>query len=72
MNNVDKISKEAKMVLDSTRDNLVSGLINASRNGQIQIEASELPRLVQVVNFIFDDSAQKAMPYFQNSIKKLV
>jgi len=72
MNNVDKISKEAKLVLDSTKDNLIVGLISASRNGQIQIEASELPRLIQVVNFIFDDSSQKAISYFQNSIKKLV
>lgn len=72
MNNVDKISREAKMLLDSTRDNVIAGLIDASRTGKINIEPSDLPSLVQVVNLIFEDSSQKSISYFQNKLKNLV
>jgi hypothetical protein len=72
MNTVDKISREAKLILDATKDSVINNIITASRSGTFQIEDSQLARLVQVVTLSFDDSTQKSLPHFQNSIKNLV
>ena len=72
MNTVDKISREAKLILDAMKDSVINNIVTASRSGTFQIEDSQLARLVQVVTLSFDDSAQKSLPHFQNSIKSLV
>lgn len=72
MNNVDKICKETKLMLDNTRDNVISDVITAIRNGQLKIDQSQMTSIVKIINFSFEDSSQKSLSYFQNSIKKLV
>jgi len=71
MNPVDKISKEAKAIFDSARDNTVASIIAASRNGLLDIDEAQLPKLVQVMSLSFDESLQKSLPHFQNSIRGL-
>ena len=72
MNSVDKISREAKIVLDATKDSVINNIVVASRSGTFEIDESQLAKLVQVVTLSFDDSLQKALPHFQNSIRGLV
>jgi len=72
MNSVDKISREAKVIFDAAKDSVVNNVVVASRSGTFEIEESQLARLVQVITLSLDESIQKSLPHFQNSVKSLI
>lgn len=69
MNSVDKISKEAKNIFDTAKDNAVTSVISAVKNGLVDVDEAQLPKLVQVLTLSFEESMQRALPHFQNSIR---
>ena len=70
MNTVDKITKEAKIIIDSAKDTMDSNLVSAVREDSFGLREDQVSKLINLVNLLLDQSFQKSIPYFQNSIKK--
>jgi formiminotetrahydrofolate cyclodeaminase len=72
MNSVDKISRETKNLLESAKDALATNIVTAARSKNVTIDESQLPVLINLVNITIDETFQKSLPVYQNSIKGLV
>lgn len=70
MNDVDKVSKEVKNVVESVKDTLQSRIVSAARSDTLQLSQQQVEKLVQLVQVTFDESYQKAIVHFQRSVKK--
>jgi hypothetical protein len=70
MNNVDKISKEVRLVLDSSKDLLVKNLLESVSKGILTINNEQMETVVSILNMSLDEGYLRAIPSFQNSIKK--
>jgi hypothetical protein len=72
MNNVDKVSKDVKNIVESIKDLSSANLLNAVRSNSVQLDELQLSRIIAVVNMSLDEGFQRALPSFQNSVKKYV
>lgn len=68
MNNVDKITRDAKILFDFTKDSLTKKLVLASSDlGLTELQLGALTRLIEIT---VEESYQKSIPNYQNAIKK--
>jgi len=71
MNTIDKISRDAKLLfVDSMKDAVSSNLVTAAKNGDISLTEDQLRHLINVFILSVDQTYQKTLPNFQNTIKK--
>ena len=71
MNTIDKISRDAKLLfVDSMKDAVSSNLVTAAKNGDISLTEDQLRHLINVFSLSVDQTYQKTLPSFQNTIKK--
>jgi hypothetical protein len=72
MNTIDKVSRDAKIFSDSISDTLVTNLLTANQDSSLGINLSEdqLSKVFRILNASIDQAYQKALPHFQNTIKK--
>lgn len=68
MNIVDKISRDTKLVTDSVKDTVVSNVVTSRED--LSLTEEQLQKLVTVISLSVDQGYQRALPFFQNSIKK--
>jgi hypothetical protein len=72
MNSIDKISRDAKILVDSAKDNTTKNLIEAVQGGLIDLNQDQLGKILNVLSTSFDMGYQRSLPVFQNMIKKHV
>lgn len=70
MNNLDSTCKESKIFLDHAKDSISQRLVDVAKASNLTEE--QLINLSNVVLASLDESYQKVLPYYQNSIKKFV
>jgi len=70
MNIIDKISKEMKTLIDSTKDVINKNLADSVSSGSIKIDKSQLEKLLQIIDASVDDSYQRSINFFQRSLSK--
>lgn len=70
MNNVDKITRDAKILIDSARDSVNSNIVNAIAAKKISLNENQLQEVLALVNASIDEGYQRAINAFQGSIKK--
>ena len=70
MNSIDKISRDAKIFSDSTRDTLETNLVAFNRSGDLNLTDEQVSKILNILNLSVDQAYQKVLPHFQNSIKK--
>lgn len=69
MNEVDKIARETKTLLESVKDSFVTNIVNAAHSKTVQLDERQLEGIVAIANISFDEGYQRAIPFFQRSIK---
>ena len=72
MNNVDKVTRDSRILVDSAKDTVTKNLVLAARNDTVSLTKSQLETIISIVNLSFDEGYQRALPAFQNAIKKFV
>lgn len=70
MNNVDKISRDSKILIDSAKDTVGANIVSMVKSNALNLEPAQLEKILSVINISLDEGYQKALPYYQNSIKK--
>jgi hypothetical protein len=70
MNNVDHVCRESKIFLEHAKDNLTQRLVESAQSQNLSEE--QLRTVVTVALLTLDESYQKVLPHFQNSLKKFV
>jgi hypothetical protein len=70
MNNVDKISRDAKILIDSAKDTVTTNLIEAIKTSLISLNQDQLGNILNIVSTSLDTGYQKSLPVYQNMIKK--
>jgi len=70
MNNVDKISRDSKILIDSAKDTVSANVVSMVKSNALNLEPAQLEKILSVINISLDEGYQKALPYYQNSIKK--
>jgi hypothetical protein len=70
MNSVDKISRDAKILVDSAKDVTTKNLIEAVQGSLIDLNQDQLGKILNVLSTSFDMGYQRSLPVFQNMIKK--
>lgn len=68
MNKVDKVTKESRVLIETAKDTVGHDLIQPFRERGLSDE--QITSVVKLVNLALDQAYQKAVPAFQNSIKK--
>jgi hypothetical protein len=72
MNKTDKISKDAKLLVESAKDVLTNNLISAIKSKTVIVEESQIPKLLQIVEMSMNDGYQRSLRTFQKSIASLL
>lgn len=72
MNNSDKVAKDAKILIDSVKDVVSTNLVTAARTGTVDLTEAQLSKILSVVGISVDEGYQRAVPTFQNMVKKYV
>ena len=70
MNSVDKISRDAKILVDSAKDVTTKNLIEAVQGSLIDLNQDQLGKILNVLSTSLDMGYQRSLPVFQNMIKK--
>lgn len=69
MNEVDKIARETKTLLESVKDSFVTNIVNAVQSKTVQLDERQLEVIVAIANLSFDEGYQRAIPFFQRTVK---
>ena len=69
MNEVDKVTRETKSLVDSIRDTLAANILSATKNKTITLTEGQLQNIISIANLSVDEGYQKAIPHFQRSLK---
>lgn len=69
MNEVDTVTKDAKMLIDSAKDSFVKNIVAAVTTKQVNLDQKQLENVIAVANLSFDEGYQKALPHFQKTLK---
>ena len=72
MNNTDKLLKDAKILIDSAKDLASKNLLNAVSTGVVKVDASQLPKLIAIVELSIDEGYLRAGLAFQAAAKKVI
>lgn len=70
MNEVDKISRDAKTLIESTKDTFASNITNAVLAKKLSFDEKQLQTIIAVANLSIDEGYQKALPTFQKTVKR--
>ena len=70
MNEVDKVTRETKALVDSIRDTLAANILNATKNKTITLTEGQLQNIISIANLSVDEGYQRAIPHFQRSLKR--
>ena len=70
MNSIDKISRDSKILIESAKDTVAANMLTASQNNQISVSDTQLQQIMNVLLLSIDEGYQKALPTYQNTIKK--
>jgi len=72
MNNIDRVSRDSKILIESAKDVTASNLLSAVGSKLLQLDEAQLSKVISVVNMSIDEGYMKALPTFQRSVKGLV
>lgn len=72
MNNTDKVAKDAKILIESAKDVVSTNLLSAVRSNTVDLTEAQLSKILTVVGISLDEGYQRAVPTFQNMVKKYV
>lgn len=70
MNSVDKITRDAKILVASARDTANSNLTTAAMEKNLNLTENQLKEVLRIIDMSFEEGYQKAINVFQNTIKK--
>lgn len=70
MNNVDKATRDSRILIESAKDTVTKNLVLSARNETVSLTKTQLETIISIVNLSFDEGYQRALPSFQNAIKK--
>ena len=70
MNSVDKITRDAKILVASARDTANSNLTTSAMENHLNLTENQLKEVLRIIDMSFEEGYQKAINVFQNTIKK--
>lgn len=70
MNTVDKLTKETRILIDSAKDTVSTQLLEALKKNTVTVREDQVSTLISLIHLSLDQGYQKAIPVFQNSVKK--
>ena len=70
MNTVDKISRDAKLVVDSVKDSVVKNLTTTVHNKKLDLTDRQLAEVVKLIELSVNEGYQRSLNVFQNTVKK--
>jgi len=70
MNTIDKIARDAKILVNSARDTANSNLATSLHEKKISLTENQLKEVMRILDVSFEEGYQKAVVVFQNTIKK--
>lgn len=70
MNNIDKISADSRILIDSAKDTVGINFLSLVSSREINLEPHQVEKILNIINISIDEGYQKALPYYQNTIKK--
>jgi hypothetical protein len=70
MNNLDKITRDAKLLVDSARDAANTNIVKAAMDKKLNLNEYQIQEVLNLINASFDEGYQRAITVFQNTIKK--
>ena len=72
MNIHDSITKETQIIANSMKDSVNTSLFNALKEPTLGLKEDQLAKVLSLISLSLDQSYQRALPSFQNSIKKIL
>ena len=69
MNQVDKLTRDAKIFADSVKDTMTSNLMTAIKNNVLVFEETQLAKVLSLLEISASEGYQKAIRTFQKSAK---
>ena len=69
MNTVDKITKEAKILIDSAKDTVDSNLALAAKDGSLSLREDQVSKLIDLVDQSFQRSFFSKWKFWQLMLK---
>lgn len=70
MNSIDKITRDAKILVNSARDAANSNLTQAFIERKLTVSEDQLREIFKIMDMSFEEGYLKAATVFQNTIKK--
>lgn len=65
MNKVDKLSRDAKILVDSANDTFVNAVVSAVKSNDLALSNEQLAKILKLANFAASEGYQKALRTFQ-------
>jgi hypothetical protein len=72
MNQVDKITKESRIFLDSIKDTFSENVVSAARSHILELDDSQLQKLLAIFDMSVSDGFQKAVSSYQHTVKLIL
>lgn len=70
MNTLDNITKETRTLANSMKDSVNTSLVASLKDPALGLREDQLTKVLSLINLTLDQGYQRALPSFQNSIKK--
>jgi len=70
MNEIDKISKDSRTLLESARDTFANNIVEAVKTKKFAVDEKSLQTIIAIANLSIDEGYQKALPSFQKSLRR--
>jgi hypothetical protein len=72
MNNTDKITRDAKLLIESAKDTAANNLLVAIKTNSLDLSEVQLKKVLTLLNISMEEGYQKAVPTFQKMVKNYV
>jgi hypothetical protein len=70
MNKIDKLCKDAKIVVDSVKDMLDTNFVSAFQEKKLEVSQEVLEQILQLVSVSVNEGFQRALSTFSRAVKE--
>lgn len=72
MNKLDKLSRDAKILVDSVKDTLTNNIMSAIKTNAIVLDKDQLEKLFSLIALSSSEGYQKSLRVFQSCAKSIL
>lgn len=70
MNQIDNITRDSKILVESAKDCITGNLLKSIQSSSLVLTEDQLKSVMKIVDLSLSEGYQRAIPVFQNTIKK--